>query len=80
MMVIEDVTYQPYFHAFILHMGLEIGDETRTVDYMLWNSEKWREWRLMNGVGPCENLTSDNHKSFEKWLMDTIPQGQINLF
>lgn len=65
--------FQPYFKAFLLHMGLFPGDETSTYEYIMWNQSKWSEWRQLNGIDERCNMTDKNHQDFEKWLLENVP-------
>lgn len=65
--------FQPYFKAFLLHMGLLPGDETSTYEYIIWNQAKWSDWRNLNGINERRNMTEENHRDFETWLFDNVP-------
>jgi hypothetical protein len=72
-MTIEEAAYTTYFQAFILHKGLQVGDKIKTHEYIIWNGQKWREWRKLNNVPWNHPVTAEHAEAFGKWLFETIP-------
>lgn len=38
--------------------------------FVLWNNERWREWRAANGYRHDDILPSDAHERYDRWLAE----------
>lgn len=76
-MIVENKEYAPYFQAFILHKGFQVGDEFPNHEYIIWNQQKWREWRRLNGIPADCPATKEHQVAFGKWLFETMPKTHI---
>jgi hypothetical protein len=70
---------QPRYKAFLLHTGAN-PERVQNWEYIVWNSQKWAEWRKMNGLGRWDCISPKEHERFTAWLFDTLPEDQLTLF
>jgi len=70
---------QPYFCAFLIHTGAD-PERASNIEYILWISQKWQEWRGTHGIGRWDVIGEAERRRFERWLFETVTEGQLTLF
>lgn len=70
--------YQPRFIAYATAHGRTPDEqiEQDRIDwpggvmcgFILWMSDKWNEWRKLNGLAARDPLFDSDHASFDAWI------------
>lgn len=40
--------------------------------FIIWNSQRWVEWRRLNGVHRDATITDAQHAAFDVWLANVV--------
>lgn len=59
--------YQPRFHAYLNHVGKDSVDQVKIHEFIIWISEKWREFDRMQGKTDT-GRTKEEQERFTEYL------------
>ncbi|MBC3889492.1 hypothetical protein GH810_14345 [Acetobacterium paludosum] len=60
--------YQPYFLAYINHLGLKAGDQCDLILYTQWIMKKHEEFRKLQRMNENKPYTDDEREMFIEYI------------
>lgn len=68
-MIIQNVEYQPRFKAFLLHNRINVGDEIKLYEFIIWCNKKCSDFMKIKNI---KFLNENSHAEFTDWLYKTV--------